>query len=181
MYLETRDIDETMKIYTTAWEKGVKTTYYLHMKPRHTAEQSTVAVNKAQQIGKIGFGALSSLQKEKVATTAFNAPLQKSLEVEIPQPVTLPVAKESEAVVTAEKILEQATVVTPEKPKVAFSQVMYQTATPQPSPIPSPVVVETPEPVLVKQVEHAPQVNTQSAVKMCPIDPAERAQCDSCQ
>ena len=63
MYLETRDIDETMKLYETAWEKGVKTTYYLHMKPRHTAEQSTVAVNKAVTIGKKGFGAVSSAPK----------------------------------------------------------------------------------------------------------------------
>ncbi len=58
MYLETRDIDETMAIYSTAWEKGVKTTYYLHMKPRHTAEQSTVRVNKAEKIGKRGFAAV---------------------------------------------------------------------------------------------------------------------------
>jgi ribonucleoside-diphosphate reductase alpha chain len=55
MYLETRDIDETMKIYTAAWEKGLKSTYYLHMKPRHTAEQSTIAVNKAKALGKVGF------------------------------------------------------------------------------------------------------------------------------
>ena len=58
MYLETRDIGETMAIYTTAWEKGVKTTYYLHMKPRHTAEQSTVHVNKAEAMGKRGFAAV---------------------------------------------------------------------------------------------------------------------------
>lgn len=55
MYLETRDVDETMKIYTAAWEKGLKSTYYLHMKPRHTAEQSTVKVNKATKMGKVGF------------------------------------------------------------------------------------------------------------------------------
>ncbi len=55
MYLETRDIDETMKIYTAAWQKGLKSTYYLHMKPRHTAEQSTVSVNKAKALGKVGF------------------------------------------------------------------------------------------------------------------------------
>ncbi|NED99007.1 ribonucleoside-diphosphate reductase subunit alpha [Phytoactinopolyspora halotolerans] len=48
MYLETRDPDETMEIYAAAWAKGMKTTYYLHMKPRHTAEQSTVRVNKAE-------------------------------------------------------------------------------------------------------------------------------------
>jgi len=48
MYLETRDIDEYEKIYSTAWKKGLKTTYYLHVKPRHQAEQSTVKVNKAE-------------------------------------------------------------------------------------------------------------------------------------
>ncbi len=50
MYLETRDIGEMMDIYFGAWERGVKTTYYLHMKPRHQAEQSTVKVNKAEEI-----------------------------------------------------------------------------------------------------------------------------------
>lgn len=50
MYLETRDIDDMTRIYATAWEKGLKTTYYLHMKPRHTAEQSTTKVNKAATI-----------------------------------------------------------------------------------------------------------------------------------
>lgn len=50
MYLETRDLGDMMSIYAAAWERGVKTTYYLHMKPRHTAEQSTVRVNKAETI-----------------------------------------------------------------------------------------------------------------------------------
>ena len=61
MYLETRDLDEYEKIYMEAWKKGLKTTYYLHVKPRHTAEQSTVKVNKAESISgggprKKGFG-----------------------------------------------------------------------------------------------------------------------------
>ncbi|GAB2815775.1 ribonucleoside-diphosphate reductase subunit alpha [Alpinimonas psychrophila] len=62
MYLETRDVGEMMGIYSAAWERGVKTTYYLHMKPRHTAEQSTVKVNKSEDISnsmggaKKGFG-----------------------------------------------------------------------------------------------------------------------------
>lgn len=61
MYLETRDVDEYEKIYMTAWAKGLKTTYYLHVKPRHTAEQSTVKVNKAESLAgtgprKTGFG-----------------------------------------------------------------------------------------------------------------------------
>lgn len=64
MYLETRDLGDMMAIYSAAWERGVKTTYYLHMKPRHTAEQSTVRVNKAETIeqgasvgARRGFGA----------------------------------------------------------------------------------------------------------------------------
>ena len=60
MYLETRDLGDMMDIYFAAWERGVKTTYYLHMKPRHTAEQSTVKVNKSEDAtGSVrrGFGA----------------------------------------------------------------------------------------------------------------------------
>jgi ribonucleoside-diphosphate reductase alpha chain len=59
MYLETRNIDDYVEIYSTAWKKGLKTTYYLHVKPRHQAEQSTVKVNKAETSGgprKAGFG-----------------------------------------------------------------------------------------------------------------------------
>lgn len=61
MYLETRDVDEYEKIYMAAWQRGLKTTYYLHVKPRHTAEQSTVKVNKAESMSgggqrKTGFG-----------------------------------------------------------------------------------------------------------------------------
>jgi len=66
MYLRTRDNEEIMKIYATAWEKGVKTTYYLHMEPRHTAEQSTSTVNKGVAMGKTGFGAI----KAKMAASA---------------------------------------------------------------------------------------------------------------
>jgi len=76
MYLETRDIDDLMSIYTGAWKRGVKTTYYLHMKPRHTAEQSTVKVNKSEQINssgsqapKKGFGSASG-SAEPVAAGA---------------------------------------------------------------------------------------------------------------
>jgi len=59
MYLETRNIDDMVDIYSTAWRRGLKTTYYLHMKPRHTAEQSTVKVNKNENSTggkKVGFG-----------------------------------------------------------------------------------------------------------------------------
>lgn len=84
MYLESRDIDDTMAVYEAAWEKGVKTTYYLHMKPRHTAEQSTVKVNKAAALGKIGFGAM----KAKLAEAdRANEPA--------PQPVASPISPDS--------------------------------------------------------------------------------------
>jgi len=74
MYLETRDMDDLMSIYSGAWKRGVKTTYYLHMKPRHTAEQSTVKVNKSEQINssggsgapKKGFGAAAPASAEPV-------------------------------------------------------------------------------------------------------------------
>mgnify|MGYP000196785886 CR=1 FL=1 len=46
--------------FKLAWLRGLKTTYYLHMKPRHTAEQSTVKVNKSEQIGG---GATSSARR----------------------------------------------------------------------------------------------------------------------
>lgn len=56
MYLETRDLGDMLDLYASAWRKGVKTTYYLHVKPRHTAEQSTVRVNKAESSGRAGRG-----------------------------------------------------------------------------------------------------------------------------
>ncbi|PID31573.1 ribonucleoside-diphosphate reductase subunit alpha [Candidatus Saccharibacteria bacterium] len=52
MYLETRNIDDYVEIYTEAWKRGLKTTYYLHVKPRHQAEQSTTKVNKAEELAK---------------------------------------------------------------------------------------------------------------------------------
>lgn len=62
MYLETRNIDEYVDIYSEAWRRGLKTTYYLHVKPRHQSEQTTVRANKAEKIRaageskKVGFG-----------------------------------------------------------------------------------------------------------------------------
>ncbi len=90
MYLETRDIGETMEIYRTAWEKGVKTTYYLHMKPRHTAEQSTVHVNKAEAMGKRGFAAVMHAAAEAPADAAASEPAT----VSVPSTSFASVAKE---------------------------------------------------------------------------------------
>jgi len=60
IYLQSRDVEEMMALYSAAWERGVKTTYYLHVKPRHTAEQSTVRVNKTEKMNQKSSGAGNS-------------------------------------------------------------------------------------------------------------------------
>ncbi len=84
MYLEIRDIDEIMNVYTSAWDKGLKTTYYLHMKPRHSAEQSTTTVNKGTALGKKGF---SVLRDKTIQAT----PIIENIET----PTSLPEASEN--------------------------------------------------------------------------------------
>lgn len=125
MYLETRDVEETMKIYSTAWEKGVKSTYYLHMKPRHTAEQSTTNVNKAAKMGRVGFGALNFSN-----TPAFSAPLQKSLDMTATQE-------------TAHTTPKTTPVVEPVVSSIPKQEVVYTQ--------PIPVVTKVEEKVLVKE------------------------------
>ena len=87
MYLDVRDIDEIMNIYTSAWDKGLKTTYYLHMKPRHSAEQSTTVVNKAEALGKRGFAVLRDKVVPKEETK-----IEIAEEVKNEIPVASPVA-----------------------------------------------------------------------------------------
>ncbi len=70
MYLESRNIDEYVEIYSEAWRRGLKTTYYLHVKPRHQSEQVSIKANKVEQkLGqdarKVGFG---GFYKAKVTT-----------------------------------------------------------------------------------------------------------------
>jgi ribonucleoside-diphosphate reductase alpha chain len=80
MYLETRDLGDMMEIYYGAWERGVKTTYYLHMKPRHQAEQTSVKVNKAEEIGggaRKGFGAASGVAGKGEPVGAGAAPARR--------------------------------------------------------------------------------------------------------
>lgn len=85
MYLETRDIGEMMDIYYGAWERGVKTTYYLHMKPRHQAEQSTVKVNKAEEIADSAGRGFAAAQAPQGAQTP-------QVPVEAAAPVSAPVS-----------------------------------------------------------------------------------------
>ncbi|MFA6417014.1 MAG: ribonucleoside-diphosphate reductase subunit alpha [Patescibacteria group bacterium] len=90
MYLATREIDEVMNVYIKAWEKGLKTTYYLHMKPRHSAEQSTIAVNKSTAIGKTGFGAVAKKAGFGATVVATSAELETAavpVEAKVEEPV----------------------------------------------------------------------------------------------
>jgi ribonucleoside-diphosphate reductase alpha chain len=87
MYLDVRDIDEIMNIYTTAWDKGLKTTYYLHMKPRHNAEQSTVKVNKSEALGRRGFAALRMKGKEEEVSSPVMSVEQPTLVAQAPQQI----------------------------------------------------------------------------------------------
>ncbi|MFT4187787.1 MAG: ribonucleoside-diphosphate reductase subunit alpha [Aeromicrobium sp.] len=118
IYLASRDVGEMVDLYAAAWKKGVKTTYYLHMMPRHTAEQSTVKVNKA------------------AAPSGAGAP-RRGFGAAAPAPVAAPAARGFGAVAKPE-------------PKVE---------------------------VVPEEVEELDFVDG----AMCPIDPQERLQCESCQ
>jgi len=232
MYLETRDIDETMDIYTSAWEKGVKTTYYLHMKPRHTAEQSTVSVNKAQKLGKVGFAAVATIKERAAAapmTGAVPSPLGK---VTTPEPVYVEAKKEEPIEVEVEQtekrgfadakhvpsLFETAKRETsvaasaasmPKtsggfqslealKTPMGFATQMSSVQTPAPksssvttggfarvSAAPTaqsnavPASSPSPSPASYSQVPGFGQVKKKP--KVCPTDPQELLQCDSCQ
>jgi ribonucleoside-diphosphate reductase alpha chain len=169
MYLATRDIDETMRIYQSAWDKGLKSTYYLHMQPRHTAEQSTVTVNKAVNIGKVGFAAVRAKAKADVAPQTFSIPLQKAFDVEVPATVHEPVAAKAAAPAP--------------QPKVEAA----------PAPVSRPIVEESTIAATAPRQKGFMSLGDLATAKetvsagagkkpfVCPVDPAERAQCDSCQ
>jgi len=167
MYLETRDIAETMAIYTTAWEKGVKTTYYLHMKPRHTAEQSTVHVNKAEKMGKRGFAAIM-----EAATTASTEATPAAAMIPPAQPMKV----ETVAKATAPVIAQQAVASVMPTPK----------ATPAIAEKKSSPTSASPAHDHASAGEHSHNENAAAAEKpkykiMAPSDPAEANLCDSCQ
>jgi len=195
MYLETRDIDETMRIYQTAWDKGLKSTYYLHMKPRHSAEQSTVAVNKAATMGRRGFGALAETQPvEKPDPNQQNLLSVMPPASFVPSPVQE--VKKAAEVPEMSMTSKASSIATPGgKSAVAVGFARVQAV---------PRAVEQKSPLMqvskgftslsslsqTKKEEFSPVVSISKLkpkvmiiadAKTCPTDPAERAQCDSCQ
>jgi len=224
MYLDTRDTDEIMRIYMSAWEKGLKTTYYLHMKPRHTAEQSTVAVNKATKIGKLGFGAIrknaeqevpvvipvSAIAPEHTSAPAFahvhaTAPVAKSVPVSMPISIPTPVSTVPPTSIASTYTASLMSTQTTSTVVGASASVTNSVATPAATErkgfsslsslaqrsqtvrggfgvvskatvaAPTAGVVSTPPKMSIK-----PGVMVVGS-KTCPTDPADLAQCDSCQ
>ncbi len=139
MYLESRDMEEMKGIYMSAWKKGLKTTYYLHMKPRHTAEQSTTTVDKSQMTGKRGFGAIK-LAAAAPAAMAPAAPVAIAEPLPAPPPV----------------IIETTPFAPPSMPSsnpLGFSTVPSATSTPSPlSVTPSPVVPQPSPTVAIRPI-----------------------------
>lgn len=103
IYLASREVDGMVDLYSAAWRKGVKTTYYLHMMPRHTAEQSTVKVNKSEAVTpasggaqRRGFGAATA--PAAPAKRGFGSVAPTSAPVAEAEPVVPEEAQELEVV-----------------------------------------------------------------------------------
>jgi hypothetical protein len=199
MYLETRDIDETMRIYQTAWDKGLKSTYYLHMKPRHTAEQSTTAVNKSQQMGRIGFGAIGLKKVEaQVAPQPFASPLQKTLDITpAPAAVEKTVTEDPGGLFHSAASTEEVSAKQEVKQEIKVAQTQ--------NPVTTHVADKANESNATQKASHSTLglartkgfvslqslktelkqkpniVPSKNAPKVCPTDPSDKDQCDSCQ
>jgi ribonucleoside-diphosphate reductase alpha chain len=176
MYLDDRDIDKTMDIYFTGWKKGLKSTYYLHMKPRHSAEQSTVAVNKSAQLGKTGFAAAFKTPRNNAEINTELRGIEKVVEI------TTEVIKEE----VIEKEQEQIVDLSTQASKVAFTL-------PQES---AKIMVEplVSQQIFAKVQTQLPQVHAQTEPHFqtkiidgktykihMPTDPQDKFLCDSCQ
>ena len=192
MYLETRDIGETMEIYSAAWRKGVKTTYYLHMKPRHTAEQSTTRVNKAETIGKKGFAGVMVEDvvtvTETITVAAMIADSPKAVEaVAVNEtPTSTPMVAETK---TSSVPLSASVAKDHVSKPIGFSQVtgMNPAIAASTAQSTQPIMASTQPASTTSPIQATPAVAIQpQATKkkpniMPPSDPSEDTVCDSCQ
>jgi len=184
MYLDDRDIEKTMDIYFTAWKKGVKSTYYLHMKPRHTAEQSTVAVNKSEKLGKTGFASVFRKTTEETIETKATEVQMETMETVVEVVQEEVIEKEQEQIVDSSFAKASADEVKPvEIPadipsKQIFSNVQTQ-------------IPLKNEETITKIQETSPQENHVHYQEKVidgkvykihmPSDPQENFTCDGCQ
>ena len=180
IYLADRSVDAMTDLYAAAWRKGVKTTYYLHMLPRHTAEQSTVRVNKTENLNATGSASgrgaagstgpvrmgFAAARGSTIATTApAPAPRSSPVEPAPPAPFDTP-----------------ATPPSPTPARRGFGSSAARPAGP-PAPIPPAVPVQAEPPTVPSHVTVLSLDDTTEIVNgvTCPVDPMERLQCDSCQ
>ena len=209
MYLDSRDMEDMKQIYMTAWRKGLKTTYYLHMKPRHTAEQSTTNVNKADMTGKRGFGGIkmaaaamptpspltvepSPVQVEEPVHVVAETPKHTGFAAVAPQMIT-PEPPAAPAVTIAAAQPSAAAVMAQASAEVAIELPAAQAAETVPTSRAQMgfAAVSTP---LASAVSSAPTYESPAvtpapaprparseAPLVCPVDPQEKLLCDSCQ
>ena len=157
IYLESRDVSQMAALYSAAWERGVKTTYYLHVKPRHTAEQSTVRVNKSE----VRAAAPAVAGGLPAATTPTSAPARRGFgfgkSSGPASPAGVGTTPAPVAVSPAPAVL-----VTPEGPA---------------APAATPRFALAPTSVLLPVTDGTEIVDGVA----CPTDPMDLLQCDSCQ
>ena len=183
MYLDDRDIEKTMDIYFTGWKKRLKSTYYLHMKPRHTAEQSTVAVNKSAKLGKTGFASVFKKSDEQLPAVQHLEPIgvgqlgnTEVVKEEVIEKEQEQIIDSSFAQITAEK---QALVIEPLKQssQPIFAKVQTQLDS----------VRKEESHFEIKIIDgktykiHMPTRNASRNDAGGPTDPQEKFLCDGCQ
>jgi len=156
MYLETRDVNEMMDIYTEAWRRGLKTTYYLHVKPRHSSEQSTIKVNKAKKLNKSGFGKTKTPSEPTVKVE----PEVKSKGFAVVEASNSESSKESE-----EETQSEPAKVSGGGGGFGFGKFRKK---------------EDKQEKIRFKAEDKPTKNFAMG-QACPTDPAERANCEACQ
>lgn len=180
MYLATRDIDEIVDIYTEAWRRGLKTTYYLHTKPRHTSEQSTVKVNKSQKLNKKGFGTQSipspKPKKEQEVMTVgasgnshgfgFSSAAKGSGTT---TQMSLDGKEKKGFGFAAQKASEKS------DEQIGFANVASRLDTP------AELEQSNLKAEPAKKTEAATETKFKPLVDACPVDPMERANCEACQ
>jgi ribonucleoside-diphosphate reductase alpha chain len=201
IYLADREMDNIKQVYMAAWKRGLKTTYYLHMKPRHTAEQSTVSVNKAAALGKRGFASVAPAAVAMTEAPTVSPIQQSPLTVQEMVPLSpnsapavdvvmpaessrgfapaaaqgalpiIPAAQQTLPVQEAAKPVMAATT-----PAFAATQPRMGFATVTPTPVAPVAQAPALAPVSAPIAAAAPAKKEKPFV--CPIDPAERAQCD---
>ena len=172
IYLETRDISEMAKLYAAAWERGVKTTYYLHVKPRHTAEQSTVPVNKAETRQPSAAATAAAAQQCRRSPRRGGFGFGRSGGAK---------SAEGLAATTTEGFASEVIASAAATPLVTTS-VETKAAVPPEDAAPS-AFIPAPGATVLEVTEQTVGGESTDVVDgvACPVDPMERLQCESCQ